>query len=769
MPRQINSGWGRTVMGNKPFLKKAAGAIVAGRYLIFLIFAAACVYCALSVGRVKTNPDLAAFLPEDTETRKALTVMEKEFEDFETVSVMLSGVSYEEAEAVRGELLDLPGVTDVAFDGSGAHYKNGAALLTVSFDGSADPEAMEKIRALSARFDTAVAADVISDYSAKLAQEMGGVILLAAAVIVAVLLVTSRSYFETVIFFVVFAVAALLNMGTNFWLGTISSITNSVGVILQLALAIDYAIILARRCQDEAARGFSLREALPEALAGSVVEVASSSLTTVAGLAALTLMQFRLGYDLGIVLAKGIFCSLITVLCLMPGLLYVFARPLEKLAHRSFMPDMRAWGRFLVRSKGVFVILFLLLLPAAFLASRNVRYAFTDTGVSEIIPNENRAARRRVAETFDPDSMVAVIVPAGDPAAERAFLAEAAGLPEVKSVTGLAAIEAEPGHALTDEYTPQMFARFLNIDEEQAGQLFQAYGVRHGKIRDLFSGTADDGVPLVDLLLFAFDLADSGLISLTGEQKEQMEAVRGQLERGAAQLKGKHYDRMIVRTSLPAEGGESVAFVEKLRDIAAASYRREDILIAGYITSARDLKASFTSDMLKISFLTIGFVFLILLLTFRSFVGALTLVFVIQGSIWINFACTRLAGSSPSFVTNMIVTAIQMGATIDYAIVIMNRYLNLRGSLPKKEAMTEAVNQSFPTVMTSGTILTVAGLLIAFRVSDVYIGHIGLAVGRGALISVILVLTVLPQMILLLDGAIGKTTFTVKRRRSGEQ
>ena len=147
--------------------------------------------------------------------------------------------------------------------------------------------------------------------------------------------------------------------------------------------------------------------------------------------------------------------------------------------------------------------------------------------------------------------------------------------------------------------------------------------------------------------------------------------------------------------------------------------------------------------------------------------GAALLVFVIQGSIWINFTFPYLTHTRASFVTNMIVSAIQMGATIDYAIVIMSRYLDLKKLHPPQEAMARAVNESFPTVMTSGTIMTVAGILIAYRVSDVYIGHIGLAVGRGALISVILVLSVLPQLIVLLDKVIEKTTFRKKTTTGG--
>ena len=146
-------------------------------------------------------------------------------------------------------------------------------------------------------------------------------------------------------------------------------------------------------------------------------------------------------------------------------------------------------------------------------------------------------------------------------------------------------------------------------------------------------------------------------------------------------------------------------------------------------------------------------------MTFRTVVGAMILVFVIQGSIWINFSFPYLQHIRPSFVTNMIVSAIQMGATIDYAIVLMNRYETMRASLPVREAMARAVNQSFATVLTSGSIMTIAGLLIGLRVSDVYVSHIGLCVGRGAFCSVVLVLTVLPQLLVLLDGAVEKTRF----------
>ncbi len=227
---------------------------------------------------------------------------------------------------------------------------------------------------------------------------------------------------------------------------------------------------------------------------------------------------------------------------------------------------------------------------------------------------------------------------------------------------------------------------------------------------------------------------------------------------GLDQLRGKHWNRLVFTADVPVEGEQSAALVEKLRDIAERYYGKGSVLVIGDVTSARDLRDAYTSDSRLISLLTIAFVYVILLFTFRTFAGSAILVFVIQGSIWINFSFPYLERSVPSFVTNMIVSAIQMGATIDYAIVIMNRYLALRGEMEKRAAMAEAVHQSFPTVLTSGSIMTIAGLLIAYRISDVYVGHIGLAVGRGALISVLVVLSVLPQLLVLLDTAVEKTT-----------
>ena len=751
--------------GQRDIMRRIAAAIVRLRFVFLLLFLAAGVFCVLTMGRVRVNSELTFFLPPSTETRRGLTIMEEEFVSCATEDIMVSNVTYELAAGLADKLGGIEHVFSVTFDDTPAHYARSSALFNVAFDGPEDDGGVQAakaaVRELLAPYDTYTYFMDVKNYSSQLAQEMIGVIGLAAVVIVAILLFTSRSYFEVVVFQIVFVFAALLNMGTNYWLGEISSITNSIAVILQLALAIDYAIIFSHRYQDECARYPTARAALIEALAKSIVEISSSSLTTISGLVALMLMQFRLGYDLGMVLSKGIVCSLLTVFLLMPGLILLFPRAIRRTAHRSLIPDITPWGRFLMRSGYLFVWLFLLLIPAAVFCSSRVTYAFSDKTVTDLVYSESRAAMHKIEDTFSHSASVVLIVPHEDLEAEKALLREAEELEEITSALGLANIEIKDGRVLTDLFTSLQFAELLDIPREQADLLYQAYGLEHEQYQVFFGARESYAVPLVDMAQYLFEMIDKGVFTPDEEQAAQLRELRSTLGFALAQLRGEHYNRMIFTADVVNESEESIALVEKLRALAGRYYGADEVLLVGDITSARDLTASYTSDSRLISFLTIAFVFTILLVTFRTVAGAAILVFVIQGSIWFNFSFPYLQHHVPIFVTNMIVCAIQMGATIDYAIVLMNRYQVLKAEKEKKEAMAAAVNQSFATVLTSGSILTIAGLLIGTRVSDAYVSHIGLAVGRGALISVVLVLTVLPQLLVLLDGAVEKTRFTI--------
>jgi len=747
------------------FTTAVASYIIKFKYIIFALFAAAAVFCILSMGKVRVNSELTAFLPADSETRRGISVMNSEFTTYASATLMIEDISADEAKKTAREIALLEHVAAAEFNDTPARYRDNCALIGISFDckenDSAVPKTMDAVKKITEKYKYHISSQFISNYGQQLADEMVVVMLIAVIVILAVLLLTSRSYFEVVIFGIVFVFAALLNLGTNYWLGEISTITNTVAVILQLALAIDYAIIFAHRYQDELLKTDNERKALTQSLARSMVEISSSSLTTISGLAALTLMQFRLGYDLGTVLAKGIVCSMLTVFLLMPGLISLFPHTLRKTSHRKLLPNIEKWGGFLMRSKSAFVILFALILPLAVYFSHNAVYAFSDQSVTEIVESERRTSMRRINEVFSSDTSIAVIVPKGDYTKEKNLLEAVESLEGVEGAFGIASIEYAPGKRLTDECGSEELSEMLGIPAEYASLLLTSYLTSKGD----YSSSPDRKVPLVDIISYLFNIIDEGLVSLTPEQKAAIDDVRPQLQRATDQLCGTEFDRLVISSSYAVESAEANELVENIRAAASKEYPAEDIIIAGDVTSARDLRDSYKSDSVLIRILTILFVFIILLFTFRSFVGAAILVFVIQGSIWINFSFPYLFGSHPSFVTDMIVSAIQMGATIDYAIVLFSRYKALRGEFDKKRAMAVAVNESFPTIITSGSIMAAAGLLIAFRISDVYVGHIGLAVGRGAIISVLLVLTVLPQLLVLLDKATEKTTIRFKRHK----
>lgn len=742
-----------------------ASTIVQGRMVVYILFAAMIVFCVLGLSKVQVNNDITAFLPSDIETRRGLTIMEDEFETFASIRAMVSNITLDKAHDLADELGEIDHVFSVSFDDTTAHYSSSSALFSISLDCTeTDPAAEETLEAITDTlkdYDTYISTTIGYDVSAQIMNEMGGIIAIALIVIVLVMLFTSVSYFEVVICMICFGVSALLNMGTNYLLGEISSITNSVAIILQLALSIDYAIILCHRYQEEFENYGNTKDAITIALSKAIVEISSSSLTTISGLVALTLMKFRLGYDLGTVLIKGIFFSLITIFLLMPALIVLFHKPLEKTTHRSLVPNLKPWGNFLVKHKLIFSVIFLILIPIGIYCSGKCVYAFSDKTIVPIVKSERYIIDEKINSTFSDETTIAVLVPRGDYDSEKKILEESLALDNVSAVTGLANTEVEDGYTLTDLYTPRMFAELVNIDIEEALLLYQAYGVSKQDYTPIFNNAAEYKVPVVDMFLYLFDMMDEGIVNLTGENADKVTELRGTLEKALLQLRGENWSRLVITANVPIEGDESVALVAKIHEIADSCYEGQDTLVIGDITSARDLNETFSGDNTLVNALSIIFVYVILLFTFNSVTGALLLVFVIQGSIWINFSFPFITDTKISFIAYLIVSAIQMGATIDYAIVMMSRFNSLKETMTRKEAAAEAVKQSFATIFTSGSIMTTAGFLIAYMSTEVYISSIGLALGRGALISVILVLTALPQLIYLTDKLNTKTTFKV--------
>ena len=741
-------------------MDKLATLIVDKRQLFFLLYVFAIIFCLIAMGWVQVENDVTKYLSEESETRQGIEAMNENFVSAGTARVMVSNVSYETAKKLADEIGKIPGVMMVSFDNSPEHYKDAAALFDVNFTDSALSEsaiaAMDSIRSLLNGYDVSIDTTVGYDENAMLMDEMAVITIVAVVIIIVVLTLTSRSYAEVPVLLLTFGVAALMNLGTHFLCGKISFISNSIAVVLQLALAIDYAIILCHRYNDEREHK-TARDACVAALSKAIPEISASSLTTICGMAALAFMDFSIGKDMAVVLIKSILLSLLSVFTLMPGLLILFDPLMQKTKHKKLLPDITMVGKFAVKTRRVVPFLFVGIIIAGFFLSSNCPYCYSFSDLKTAKMSERQEAYFEIKETFGSSNMMALVVPTGNYEAESAILKELEARPEVKSAMGLANTEAMDGYMLTDSLTPRQLSELMGLDIEVTQLLYSYYALEHDQYGQII--TLDEyAVPLFDMFIFLKDQMQEKNISL-GE--EELDAMLTSLETAQKQLQSEKYSRMVVQLNLPEESEETFAFLTETRNIIG-KYYEDDYYVVGNSTSSRDLSASFVEDNLVISILSAFFVILVLLFTFRSAGLPVLLIAVIQGSIWINFSIPTITGQPLYFLGYLIVNAIQMGANIDYAIVISSHYQEHKATMPHKQAIVKALNEAFPTVFTSGIMLASAGLLIGNLSAQPVVSIMGNCIGRGTIISMILVLFVLPSILVLGDSIIERTRFKIK-------
>ena len=746
------------------FMDRLAAFIVDKRNLFFLLYIFALLFSLLSMNWVEVENDVTRYLPEDTETRQGIEAMNANFVAAATARVMVSNITYEEALDISEQIGAVDGIAMVTFDNTPDHYKDAAALFDVAFTAEAmDAEsiaAVEELRHILSGYDLYIDTLVGYDENAMLRGEMTTILVVAVVIILTVLILTSRTYAEVPVLLITFGVAALLNMGSNFLLGKISFISDSVAVVLQLALAIDYAIILCHRFTDEHETK-SAREAAVMALRKAIPEISASSLTTVSGLIALGFMEFSIGLDMALVLIKAILLSLLAVFTLMPGLLVLFSPLMDKTRHKKLLPNISFLGKFAVKTRRVLPPVFLLVIIGAFILSGQCPYAYSYNDLKTAKMTERQDAYFKIKETFGTSNMVAVVVPRGNYEAEAAILQELQQCPEVKGTMGLSGIEIMEGYVLTDALTPRQLSELVGLDYEVAEILYAAYATEQNQYGQILNGLENYKVPLFDMFLYLKDQLDAHNIILGGQDQQMVDDMLSQLDSARQQLQSPNYSRMVVYLNLPEESPETFDFLAKIRGILGRYYEN-DYYLVGNSTSSRDLSASFAGDNLMISILSALFVILVLLFTFQSAGLPVLLIVVIQGSIWINFSIPTLTGQPLYFLGYLIVNAIMMGANIDYAIVISSHYQELKAHMPHKQAIVHALNAAFPTVFTSGIMMASAGLLIGNMSAQPVVSIMGTCLGRGTIISIILVLCVLPSILVLGDSIINRTSFKMK-------
>ena len=474
-------------------------------------------------------------------------------------------------------------------------------------------------------------------------------------------------------------------------------------------------------------------------------------------IAAMVFMQFKIDPDMGICPMKSILFALLAVFIVMPGLLVLFVPLIEKTEHRSWVPKISFAGRYAWASRKVVPFVFLTVIAACFFLSGKCPYAYGYSNLTTPKLNETQIAEKLIDDTFTTPNMLAFVVPAGDYEKEAVLLTELESRGEIDHAVGLANTEEMDGYMLADKLTPRQFSELAGLDYEMAQVVYAAEQGDYGK---LMGNIASYKVPLIDMFLFVCEQADAGIIQLDAEQMSMLSAAQTQMRSAKAQLQGSDYSRMLLYLTLPVSGDETYAFIDTVRTLAQSYYPDGNVYVAGDSTNEYDFQKSFARDNTVVSIVSILIV-LVVLFTFLSAGMPVLLILVIQGSIWINFSIPAVLNQPLFFMSYLVVSSIQMGANIDYAIVIASRYQELKNTMSHRDAMIETLNFAFPTVITSGTILAVAGTLIGQMTSETAIVGIGQSLGRGTIISMLFVLFVLPQILLLGGGLADKTSISM--------
>lgn len=743
---------------------KVATFIVDKRNLFFLLFVLAIIFSIIAMNWVKVENQLSAYLPETTETRQGLDLMDQEFVTYGSAKVMVSNITYDDAQVIADEIEARPDVSMLNFDNTAEHYNNFSALYDITF---AYPETddrcldgLDEIKERLADYDLYVSTSMGDAAAEQIDKEMNVVSVLVAIIVVSVLLLTSQTWAEVPVLLLTFISAAAISMGTNYLLGTISFVSDSVTVVLQLALSIDYAVIFCNRYKEEHKK-YDIREADIIALSKSIPEISSSSLTTIGGLIAMMFMQFGIGRDMAICLIKAILLSLLAVFLLMPGLIMLFGPFMDKTRHKDLIPKIPFVGKFAYATKYIMPPLFLATIIVAFYYQNNCPYVYGYSTIETSVQNDTQLAEELIEESFGLTNMVALVVPAGNYEKEHKLLMELEAREEVDYTTGLSNTEAMDGYTLTDKLTAREFSELLDLDYEIAELLYTAYAVNDENYAKIINGLSNYSVPLIDMFMFLYDEVDEGYVTLDDEMMDTLTDAHDKMLVAKDQLQGENYSRMLVFLTLPQEGDETFAFLNEMHEIAGHYYDPDKVKVVGESTSQYDLCKIFQTDNMVVTVVSILAVLAVLLFTFMSAGMPVLLILVIQGAIWINFSVPTITNSNLFFLGYLIVSSIQMGANIDYAIVISGRFMELKNTMSKRDAIIETMNFAFPTIITSGSMLALAGILIGRLTSDAAIYGIGQCLGRGTIISIIIVMFVLPQILLLGEKIIDKTAFVV--------
>lgn len=523
--------------------------------------------------------------------------------------------------------------------------------------------------------------------------EIGKYALVAVLVMFIILLLTTNSIIDPIVFMVTLGVSIVVNMGTNLILPSVSVVTYAASSILQLALSMDYAIFLMHSFAEEQKKTLDDKLAMERAIPKTFSTISASALTTVGGFLALFAMRFKIGEDLGLVLAKGVFLSLVTVVLLQPCLMLLTNKIARKTQHRIIVPKFKNVASYAVTHRKTIVTIALLLLIPTVIMQNMVELSY----IKFVEEDPNPTAIEQKVDALS-NSLV-VIVPA-----------------KTESTDGESNIK--------DQY--EFLEKIRERDDVNA-------------VMGLFSMLPEDVAEgIVNLV------NDEDMGKLMASSGMDMSMITGFLNNG--------YTMYSVMINAESESAEGTKALNEIRAILDDTFGAGEYYITGMTQAVSDLQDITPTDFMVVSLVSVAIIFVILLFTLRSLKMSTIVVLVIEFGIFVNLSISYIFGQTVNFMAYIILSSIQLGATVDYAILYTVKYQNYLGIRSAREAAYTALTESGVSIMTSVAILAGCCLSVSLITTNIIVSEITLMIARGSIISGILVMVLLPALLIISTG-----------------
>lgn len=682
------------------------------RVLMLLIGFLLVIPSVIGIANTRVNYDLLSYLPEHLETVKGQDIMVDEYGMGAFSMVVVENMKMKDIQALEDKFSEVPHVKDVLWyddvadislpvemipkDLREAFFKGNATMMLVLFDDTTSSdnsmEAVEEMRKIADEqcFISGMTG-VVADIKNLALKELPIYVVIAALLSLLVLELTSGSFVVPVLFLISIGLAILYNLGSNIFLGETSYITKALTAVLQLGVTMDYSIFLLNSYEENKRRFPGEKErAMGHAIANTFKSVAGSSVTTIAGFIALCVMTFALGRDLGIVMAKGVLIGVICCVTILPSLVLVFDKAIEKTQHRHLLNNMDRPSTFITKHYKAWILIFLVLLFPAIYGNNHTEIYYN---IAESLPDtlDSNVANATLKEDFDMSNIHMVLMDKNMDSLDKQKMFDQ--IDQVEGVKWTISKNSLIGPSVPDSMIPSDIKSMLQSDDYEIAFICSEYESATDRV--------NEQIAQIDQIVKTYDT--------TG---------------------------MVI--------GEA-PFMKDLQDVT-------------------------DTDLIRVNVLSIMAIFIIIMIVFKSISLPIILVAVIEFAIMVNMAIPYYQGTSLPFVASIVIGAIQLGATVDYAILMTTRYQKERQrGKDKMEAISIAHKISMPSIISSGLSFFAATFGVACYSQVEMIGSICTLLARGAIISMIVVILVLPAMFMIFDKVICKTSIGFLGKNKAER